>query len=134
MHRNDSTELLAGVWAHETYGRNGARGHQGGIELAAASLPTCGRVPTILERLVASDSSMLLFRRATVLAEGKKSLFAAAWHNFVYGNYIDAPFYHVLDSLTVADTLTAENAVGDMQGTADPQTAPDPQYNCTRVY
>lgn len=35
----DSAAHLAGGWAHESYGQNGAKGHQGQIELAAKSLP-----------------------------------------------------------------------------------------------
>lgn len=131
----DSAVFVNGIWAHETYGQNGRKGHQGQIELAAKSLPTCGRVPQILEGVVAADSTTARFIAGVfVLEEGKKSLYAAAWHDHVYGNYSNAPYYEVVSKVTVADNLSWLTAIGDAQGTANPSLAPDPQWNCGRVY
>jgi hypothetical protein len=130
----DSTVFLNGVWAHETYGQSGAKGHQGQIELAKSSLPTCGKVPAIVERLVAADSGTALFRAFDVLGEGKLSLYAASWHDHVYGNYSNAPAYEVVPQVTVADNLNWLTIRGDVQAPAEPSMAPDPRWNCSRVY
>ncbi len=130
-HRNDSTELRDGVFAHEAYGQNGGKGHQGQIELAAQSLPTCGKVPSILERAV-GDSSSLAFYNAAVVTEGAKSLAAASWHDHVYGNYSNAPFYQLINGFTSAGAMNLVTALGDMQDTAQAATASN--WGCTRVY
>jgi hypothetical protein len=130
----DSLVFLNGVWAHETYGQSGAKGHQLQIEVAAKSEPTCGKVPAILERLVAPDSGSAAFRIVNVIDEGKKSLYAAAGHNHVHSNYSNGPFYEVVPQTTLADNLPFLTAVGDMPGTADPSVAPDSRWNCSRVY
>jgi hypothetical protein len=135
MH-SDSVALLNGVWAHETYGTATAKGHQGQIELAAKSLPTCGKVPAILERAVAGDSTTLRVQViGSVMFEGKQSLLAASDHDRVYGNRTkDTPFYQVVSQLTVADNLKWKVVKPDAKATPDPNLAPVPQWGCTRVY
>lgn len=130
----DSLLFLTGVWSHETYGRLGAKGHQGQIELAAKSLPTCGRVPAILERVVAADSGTVMFRASDVKAEGMKSLYAASWHDNVYGNYSNASSYEVVSQTTNADNLSWLTIRGDIQQAQNPTLAPDQRWGCTRVY
>ena len=130
----DSTIFPEGVEAHESYGLNGAKGHQGQIELAAKSLPTCGRVPTILERVVAADSGQVDAAVGLVLDEGRKSLYAAAWHDHVHGNYANGPFYEVVATVTNAAGLSWKVALGDAPQPPHPALAPIPLYKCTRVY
>ena len=130
----DSTAFYLGVLAHESYGQHGAKGHQGQLELAAKSLPACGRVPTLLERVVASDSSDAGFAVVTVLEEGRKSLFAASWHNFVHGNYSNAPFYEVVRLQTAAGALPWKLALGDAAQPVNSNLAPEPIYKCSRTF
>lgn len=135
-HRHDSTAFRNGVVAHETYGSGGAKGHQGQIELAAASLPTCGRVPTIIERVVAEGEFLTGQRALDVINEGRQSLFAASDHYFVYGNFSNAPSYQVVESVTVVDYSYADVRLDDMQQAAQPDTSylPDERYKCSRNY
>ena len=131
----DSAALFLGVRAHESYGQSGAKGHQQQIELAATSLPTCGRIPTILERVVGPDTSWVHFTAGfDVVNEGAKSLWAAADHDRVYGNFSKAPYYEVVSQVTVVDHTTPSKTTDDLQKQADPGTAPDSQWNCSRVY
>jgi hypothetical protein len=131
-HKNDSTDLLDGAFAHETYGQNGAKGHQGQIELAAKSLPTCGKVPVILERWVSADSAQFAFLNLQIVLEGRKSLAAATWHEHVYGNYANAPYYELVSGLTNASAMSLMVAYGDTMMAPQPTFAPG--YACTRVY
>lgn len=124
------TFFFNGVLAHEAYGASGAHGHQGRLELAAKSLPTCGRTPEILERVVAGDS----MTAQVVIFEGEKSLFAASGHNYVYGNFSDAPIYEVVSTTTLADSLPWCVDRGDPQLPADSAVSPDPRYKCPRAY
>jgi hypothetical protein len=133
MH-NDSTELFLGVLAHESYGRNGKKGHQGQIERAAKLPASCGRVPNLLEQVVAGDLSQAEFATVIVLEEGRKSLYAAAGHNHVHGNYSNAPFYEVVATATQAVNLPWMVAVGDRSQPADSDVAPEPAYHCSRAY
>jgi hypothetical protein len=136
----DSSVFMNGVMAHETYGTSATggsgKGHQGELELAARSLETCGKVPAILERVVAADSFAARTRATTVVNEGKRSLYAAMGHDRVHGNFSNAKFYEVVASTTVADLLTVSSwADGDMPaGAAFAGSAPTPAFNCSRVY
>lgn len=132
----DSVDYLNGVWAHETYGTGPAKGHQGQIELAAKSLPTCGKVPAILERAVAGDSTTLADNViGAVLFEGRTALLAAADHDRVYGNRTkNTPFYEVVALVTVANNLSPKSAVPDVQQSPNANYAPTPIWGCTRVY
>lgn len=130
----DSTAYYLGLVAHEGYGQNGASGHQQQIEIAAQSLSSCGRVPQILERVVASSLAIAEERSEIVLTEGRASLYAASGHDRVYGNFTSAPYYEVVPVQTVVDHTYAHETeeYGDQQ--QQPSNPPHPSYRCSRDY
>ncbi|HEX2210266.1 MAG TPA: hypothetical protein VHG93_21495 [Longimicrobium sp.] len=131
----DSTAFLLGVVAHESYGMASGRGHQGQFELAATSLETCGRVPAILEGVVAQDATSALRIAEIVRIEGIKSLAAAGDHDRVHSNFSNAPVYETVSSVTFADHLPwIVLPEGDAPKSAAPAFAPHPDYRCTRAY
>lgn len=131
----DSLELLAGLWGHEGFGRGSGKGHQGRFQVAAASLPTCGKAPTILERVVGPDSAETRRMTNEVIEEGWKSLGAASGHFYVHSNYANAPYYEVVSQVTSADNLLAKYWPRDTAYTqVSSAMAPDPRWNCSRTY
>ncbi len=77
---------LAGTWAHEGYGQNGAKGHQGQIE-KALRWGKCGDAGRIAARIVAPT-----FEKARDLRDATEEIADTAFvmatlHNHVYGNH-----------------------------------------------
>ena len=131
----DSSAFRDGVMAHEYRGAIGGRGHQGQFELAAAMPASCGRVPAILERVVAFGTADAGEMALTVIREGKKTLLAAAGHNHVHSNYQGAPTFETIsDTTAVASNYQSFTASDHGPLAADTVYNPDPRYHCTRSF
>lgn len=132
----DSAAYYLGLVAHEGYGnQNGGTGHQQQMEIAAKSLDTCGRVPQILERVVASSLAIAQERSEIVLIEGRASLYAAAGHDRVYGNFTTAPYYQVVSVQTVVDhTYEHMTETRGDEKASESSSPPHPSYRCSRDF
>lgn len=99
--------LLAGTTAHERYGQNGAKGHQGQIKKVLTP-KACGDVAALLEPLVA-DTKAKAERLRNIFEWAADSAFVmGVLHNHVYGNHGTgspivwwAPGYRPFDTLHV---------------------------------
>lgn len=83
---HDPADLLAGVTAHERYGRNGAMGHQGQI-LKALDYFACGDAGKLAERLVTDTEVDAKKLRFEIEDAANKAFEQAAKHHKVWGNY-----------------------------------------------
>lgn len=75
-----------------------------------------------------------MFRESWPKRAGNTKEFGDETHDRVYGNFSNAPYYEVVSQVTVVDHNTPYFASNDPQKQGDPGTAPDPRWNCSRVY
>ena len=75
-----------GVQAHESYGQNGAKGHQGQIE-KALNTSTCKDAGGLLERVVADNPSDASRIMDDIRVKGNEAFAYSTWHNYVHSNF-----------------------------------------------
>lgn len=133
--RTDSTDFRMGVWAHELFGANGGKGHQGEFRAAGKSLPTCGDAPALFERIVQEGAINTLAVAGIVLDEARKALRAATDHDRVFGNFSDTPTYEVeTQGVITATSATPAFEVDDVAKDPEAGNEPHADYKCSRLF
>ena len=82
----DPTQARYGVEAHESYGQNGATGHQRQIE-KKLNTSTCKDAAGIAERVVADTWADAAGIVDLIREEADKAFGFSTWHNYVHSNY-----------------------------------------------
>ena len=83
----DPGDLRDGTLAHETYGQNGAKGHQGQIEKALTT-SACGDGPALVDRIVAPSQASVdqLVKQVKAYAIMAFNV-GSATHHYVHSNH-----------------------------------------------
>ena len=87
---HDPNKALEGTTAHEGYGQNGAKGHQGQIE-AALTTSACGDAAGLVERIVSPSEAGAHDLIDDVEDAALKALTLATSHYYVHNNHSGSP-------------------------------------------